>query len=541
MKKYLFPLVLLFTLAAVSFASPYLFSSSVEDWGMYLVGNDNGKIEPMPVPQGQDYLMFWDTYLKEGEPFTEKPIQWMPAELYLYEPTIPDPNYPEDAGLVMSWQTEKPEENYSAGWTYMYTLDPDLSNCTIKISVFAPNWINNVSFWLQDINGSTVAWKWNVPATIPHNAAVLVQIDTSQISAGLAASMPQADSFAITAIPAFDIKQVVSFGVTENAFTYGNNPIPPVGQPTTSQAWNAWSNLSIIRNGTKAYKGNYVKWSQIPEVIGDMFPPMIYGWDQYSIYDENIGTVIMAADDWKCTDPRPITDVHWWGSFVGWTQPYLPSILPDYFMMCIWKDVPANVSDPDGTSTPYSRPRECVWVHKCDNWVWNFAGYDQDPRFEFADIDPRLGTPQENEACFQFNQLLSEDSWFWQEGGDAAGDGNIYWISIAAVYVNREPEQILHPWGWKTRPHKNLDVAGVITDLSGQWPPFTCGTFVSGFFPLLLPNPDSYPDGRAFDLAFELTTNEQAPCYGLIADLNHNCIVDFYDFAIFANQWLDIE
>ncbi|HUV41117.1 MAG TPA: hypothetical protein VMW23_04960, partial [Sedimentisphaerales bacterium] len=61
------------------------------------------------------------------------------------------------------------------------------------------------------------------------------------------------------------------------------------------------------------------------------------------------------------------------------------------------------------------------------------------------------------------------------------------------------------------------------------------------FFPLLLPNPDSYPDGRAFDLAFELTTNEQAPCYGLIADLNHNCIVDFYDFAIFANQWLDIE
>ncbi len=101
---------------------------------------------------------------------------------------------------------------------------------------------------------------------------------------------------------------------------------------------------------------------------------------------------------------------------------------------------------------------------------------------------------------------------------------------------------IEHPWGWKTRPHKNLDVAGVITDLSGQWPPLVPGSvFVSGFFPLLLPNPQWYPEGVAFDLAFELTTNEQAPCYGLSADLNHDCIVDFYDFAFMAAQWLDIE
>ena len=541
MKKYLFSLVLLFAVAAVSFASPYLFSSSVEDWEMYLVGNDNGKIDPMPVPEGMDYLMFWNTYLTEGEPFTLEPIEWMPSELYLYEPTIFDPNYPEDEGLVMTWGAREPEKNYAAGWTYAYGLDPDLSNCTIKISVFAPNWINNVSFWLQDISGKKVSWKWNVPGIIPHNVSVQVQINTSLIPAGLAAAVPLANSFAI--MPGFDITKVVSFGVTENAFTYGNNPVPPVGQPTTSQAWNAWSNLSIIRNDVKAYKGNYVKWSQIPETIEDMFPPMIYGWDQYSIYKDDLTTTIMmAVDDWKCTDQRPVTDIHWWGSFIGWTQPYLPKHLPDYFMMCIWKDIPANMQGPDGSIKPYSRPGELVWTHKCDNWVWNFAGYDQDPRFEFANIDPRFGTPQKNEACFQFNQLLSEDSWFWQEGGDAAMGGNIYWISIAAVYVNTPPELIEHPWGWKTRPHKNLDIAGVITNLVGQWPPLTPGSvFVNGFFPLLLPSPDLYPQGMGFDLAFELTTNEQAPCYGLSADLNHNCVVDFYDFAIFANQWLDVE
>ena len=95
MKKYLFSLVLLFAIAAVSFASPYLSSSSVEDWEMYLVGNDNGKIEPMTAPEGLDYQLFWELNLVEGEPFTEYPIQWMPANLYLYEPMIPDPNYPQ--------------------------------------------------------------------------------------------------------------------------------------------------------------------------------------------------------------------------------------------------------------------------------------------------------------------------------------------------------------------------------------------------------------------------------------------------------------
>ncbi|HPS54665.1 MAG TPA: hypothetical protein PLP05_03620 [Sedimentisphaerales bacterium] len=537
MKKYLFSLMLLLAVAAVSFASPYLFSSSIDDWQMYMEGTENGIIEPMDVAKGFEYLMFWDMYLAEGEPFTTKPIQWMPAELYLYESTTPDPQYPEDEGLVMTWLAIEREASYSAGWTFTYGLDPDLSNCTIKISVFAPNWINNVSFWLQDINNNKVSWKWNVPGTIPQNASVQVQINTALIPAGLAAATPLPNSFAI--MPGFDITKIVSFGVTENAFVYGNNPIPPVGQPTTSQAWNAWSNLSIIRNDTKAYKGYHVKWSQLPQILPDMFPPMIYGWDQKSIYTDDAATTItMATDDWLCTDQRPITDIHWWGSFIGWTQPYPPAQVPDYFMMCIWTDIQPNTPGPDGLITPYSRPGKLLWTHKCDNWVCNFAGYDVDPRLEFSTLlDPRFGTPQKNEACFQFNQLLSEDSWFRQQG-----EKNIYWISIAAVYVNTPSEQIRYPWGWKTTPHKNLDVAGVITNLLGQWPPLTPGNvIVSGFFPLILPNPQWYPEGMPFDLAFELTTNKQAPCHGLSADLNHDCVVNFYDFAVFADQWLDTE
>ncbi len=78
----------------------------------------------------------------------------------------------------------------------------------------------------------------------------------------------------------------------------------------------------------------------------------------------------------------------------------------------------------------------------------------------------------------------------------------------------------------------------MITSLDGALPPFAVhDTFVANFFPLLLPNPEMYPQGEWFDLAFELTTN--APkCPGLTADLDGSCKVDLIDFAILASEWL---
>ena len=79
--------------------------------------------------------------------------------------------------------------------------------------------------------------------------------------------------------------------------------------------------------------------------------------------------------DYMWEEPFYMTDFHWWGSFKGWTRPIPPSIVPDYFMIGIWKDVPAGAGGPQ-----YSHPRELIWAHKCDKWVWNYAGIDLDPR-----------------------------------------------------------------------------------------------------------------------------------------------------------------
>jgi len=54
-------------------------------------------------------------------------------------------------------------------------------------------------------------------------------------------------------------------------------------------------------------------------------------------------------------------------------------------------------------------------------------------------------------------------------------------------------------------------------------------TAVESWYPIILPSPVAYPDGRWFDLAFELTTNEPK-CPGLAADLNHDCIVNLPGF-----------
>jgi hypothetical protein len=59
----------------------------------------------------------------------------------------------------------------------------------------------------------------------------------------------------------------------------------------------------------------------------------------------------------------------------------------------------------------------------------------------------------------------------------------------------------------------------------------------AGGMPIQSPEwPD--PMGVSWDMAFELSTNEPPDFGTQSADLNQDGIVDFFDFAIFANQWL---
>ena len=509
---------------------PHFLVDSQEEWQAALDADwPQANIIPMLPTEWSDpnldfgYMAQWGAYLEEGEPYP--PVDFIEPELYVWEGDgdegLPEPD---DAGLVMRWGDDAtPDGDYGAAWKWDYGLDPDLSNCIITVTATPPPGINNISLGMQDVNGLIRSWQWTcgpAPAALPSGVPTTITIDTTKT--GVNAANPPASGYASN--PGFDLKQVQYIVADENGTWVASQPtVPPGG--IIPGIWNYWHNLSVTPKlpATGTNSKWYVKYSQPPVEMAD---GLIRGWDEVSIYDPQHQYPIMA-DDWKCEDKRPVTDIHWWGSFKGWTQPHLPPILPKAFRIGIWTDVPDDPADPDD----YSHPGKLIWENECTTAVWNFAGYDWDPRCE----DPTGQYPcEENEACFQWAQFLNQDEWFWQEPMEQA-DGtvipNIYWLSIAAVYDPSvdfaDPD--FYPWGWKTRDHYFMDDAIRITD-ADVWPPVVGAVWTGG-------TPVEFPQGISWDLAFELTTNEPK-CPGLIADLNEDCIVDLVDFSMMAQEWL---
>jgi len=425
---------------------------------------------------------------------------------------------------VMNWGNPgMSDSNYAGAWKFVYGMDPDLRSCTITLKVHPPERMDFISFALKDASGNMASWLWDTPAAIPYSSwpqFTTITLKTNSIAQGTTAVVPNATSFALN--PNFDLSKVASFIINETWHdTPGVYPAPPPGGGGSFVGfWNAWDTYNVTKNmGTGK---NYIKWSQPPDNNDpNADPPIFIGWDERSDFNR-MPTYPIVADDWECNDSRPVTDIHWWGSFIGWNQPYPPPIVPKCFHIGIWTDTP----DPDPNNPAnYSHPKQLVWVNDCTCWVWNFAGFDSDPR----------GPNNVNDSCFQFNQLLSEPNWFWQEPNDPNNPGSprIYWLSIAAEYNPSDYyDPNFYPWGWKTRKHVFNDDAVRIKNISPK--PIGVGSSYIMGTPIYWPDVNS-----SWDMAFELTTNEpNEPVKQYHTDFNNDGIVNFNDFAIFAATWL---
>jgi len=526
-------------LAAPQNERGYFSVSTFEEW--YEVNEPlptaGSHVRPLEPEEWEDYMQHWmvdPDVDREGDPYPEN--EFLPADIYVWEGGGEGGTEPNDAGLVMLWGDPcLPTGSYSSAWKFVYGADPDLRNSIIKVTVTPPSGcnINTVSFGIIDGAKLRCTWQWNVPGTIPYDKPTTVVIDP--IIGGLAATSPKADGYACN--NNFNLANSQSFEVDENSqWIFNPVGVPAPGKTQFVGVWNYWHNLIVLPKPPVAPESKfYVKWSQRPEPIEPNLPEDFNGWDEIS---DPCSRPILA-DDWLCRDDRPVTDIHWWGSFIGWSQPELPPVRPQAFHIGIWTD------DPCDFPGDISHPNIMIWENICDNWVWNFAGYDV-----FPGQDP---CEWPREACFQFNQLLSEDEWFWQDPNapwDTDGDPNsaVYWLSIypifnAADYLDPQ----FRPWGWKTRPHYYNDDAYMIQDV--VMPPVD--------WPWPAPQPPNWPPrpgamvtvgnevinpmtGDSWDLAFELSTNEPGE-FDLTADLNGDGVVDFFDLALFASQWLQNE
>ena len=108
------------------------------------------------------------------------------------------------------------------------------------------------------------------------------------------------------------------------------------------------------------------------------------------------------ADDWLCTNARPVTDIHWWGSFLTWTGTNLPPQIPVGYHFAIWTDVPTNANN------LFSHPGRVLWDYVASttdpNLKGHWVGWDLDPR------NPCLAP----ESCFKFDYPLPNASWYSQ-------------------------------------------------------------------------------------------------------------------------------
>jgi hypothetical protein len=233
-----------------------------------------------------------------------------------------------------------------------------------------------------------------------------------------------------------------------------------------------------------------IKWGQTPQAFDATTPFIFNGWDELS----NLHMRLLAADDWECRDGNPVTGLQWWGSFQGWKQSRLPTELPLAFHVAVWTHgIDNKAADPAHAG----HPDTLVWEAFCTSWTWNVAGYGSDPR------------GLNDDTCFQFTCLLSQDQWFYPTLAPAAGGTpgtTMYWLSIAAMYDTRAPAPS-QPWGWTTRPQSlgcgavQIHEVQAVDALSAAWPPGPGSRWLAG-------TPVEQPAGVAWDLAFELLTNQ---------------------------------
>ena len=242
--------------------------------------------------------------------------------------------------------------------------------------------------------------------------------------------------------------------------------------------------------------GDTLKWEQPPIEYDPWAQTPVYcGWDQpaYVTVQGNYKGSYSATSDWKlvaddfrCIGTMPITSVHWWGSYVGWTERDYPSVRPAAFVLGFWTNVPAT------TSRPYSYPGELLHlvIVPADELDETWVGEDRFPN-------------KPHDTCYKYTANLKPEQYFWQDRYIDSTRDRVFWLSVTALYQGTHGG-LNHPWGWKTRPAHWMDDA-VTFSIDSQR--ISSGYQPSGSSVQPIESSVVCQERESYDLAFALDTH----------------------------------
>jgi len=160
-----------------------------------------------------------------------------------------------------------------------------------------------------------------------------------------------------------------------------------------------------------------VKWSQLPDMETGIDYGSMINW-------------AIAADDFECTSPWPVVDVHWWGSY--WEpEPGEPQPIDGFIIRFLSDVVEGEFSHPGAVLY-----ETCV-LGNCNETFYGYSAYDDTNVYQYYTEIPA------------FDQV----------------PGEIYWISIQVVQGWDEPPY----WGWHNSRDDFRDDAVQALEPSWDW------------------------------------------------------------------------
>lgn len=457
-----------------------------------------------------------DDWRCDGRPVTA--VRWWGSYLDWPDP-IPPMGVDRPSGFILRWYTDIPADESGLGYSMPGF---ELTNVTVTLSD-EPYVGDLPSGFVSEFYECEVSNKWNGLGW-EHEFEYYVQLEEPWMEKPGRIYWLSIEPYYAVGSPNFrwGWKTTYEHDVIDDAVVWID---PDLGEPVWweltwpeypyhylfDQEWGYEEFTSEMNEGpslnmafellTDICPNRATKWSQLPDMMNgtdmmswrwyvDPVPPDVFreGGGAKAGGGRGPTVPIKRADDFV-SDGRPITDIHWWGSYSNWmwdtwgseTNPVAPPNFAPFRPLGFelsWHLDDAGIPGFELTNI-FVNIDKCheMFYGTVHQW-WIHEGYYEHEYQYYVDLlDPLIGQP-----------------WMEETNGH-------YWLDIQAVFPPGfvpEPQLGVHGgWGWKVTTNVSLNPSVVSNDVYGGW--------------VVELRPPGEPGGNEpFDLAFELTTDRPA-------------------------------